>query len=109
MARRIKEAGTVLGATQAHWEDLDDMFSLAKKHRIYIIATLTSFDHTKNTHKKYERWRKLMANDEKTGSYIDNYVIPFVVRYKDNPYLWCIDACNEPEWMHENTECGKIA
>ncbi|MBL7112069.1 MAG: T9SS type A sorting domain-containing protein [Bacteroidales bacterium] len=104
----IDELGSVNGATQAHWEDLDDMFALAEKHGIYIMATLTSFDHTKNTYTKYQRWRKMLADDEKTGSYIDNYVIPFINRYKDNPYLWCIDVCNEIEWMHENSECGNI-
>jgi hypothetical protein len=104
----IDDSGIVNGATQAHWEDLDDMFSLAKKHGIYIMATLTSFDHTKNTYTKYQRWRSMMADDVKTGSYIDNYVITFINRYKDNPYLWCIDVCNEIEWMHENSECGEI-
>ena len=104
----IDESGMVHGATADHWEDLDDMFSLAKENGIYIMATLISFDHTKNTYKKYERWRKMFEDDEKIGSYIDNYVIPFVNRYKGNPYLWCIDACNEIEWMHENSECGEI-
>jgi hypothetical protein len=36
-------------------------------------------------------------------------VVPFINRYKDNPYLWCIDICNEIEWIHENAETGNIA
>jgi len=104
----IDESGVVSGATQDHWDDLDDMFALAQNHQIYIMATLTSFDHFKNTYQKYMRWRNMIADNEKVTSYIDNYVIPFVNRYKDNPYLWCIDVCNEIEWVHENPECGQI-
>jgi len=105
----ILETGEVKGATTKHWEDLDDMFSLAAKHEIYIMATLISFDHTKNTYKKYMCWRSMLADNNNVNSYIENYVIPFINRYKDNPYLWCVDACNEMEWMHENTECGSIS
>jgi uncharacterized protein (TIGR02145 family) len=105
----ITTAGYVLGATTSHWEDLDDMFALAAEHQIYIMATLTSFDHTKNTYTKYQSWRNMLADTACVSSYITNYVIPFINRYKDNPYLWCIDVCNEIEWMHENAECGNIS
>ena len=105
----ISTEGLVRGATQSHWEDLDDMFSLAAKHQVYVMATLISFDHTKNTYVNYQRWRNMFADTAYVSSYVNNYVIPFMTRYKDNPYLWCIDICNEPEWMHENTECGNIS
>jgi uncharacterized protein (TIGR02145 family) len=105
----ISTDGLVSGATQSHWDDLDDMFALAAKHKIYIMATLISFDHTKNTYTKYQRWRNMLADTANVSSYVNNYVIPFINRYKDNPYLWCIDICNEIEWMHENSECGNIA
>ena len=105
----ILESGVVTGATAKHWKDLDDMFSLAARHKVYIMATLISFDHTKNTYKKYRCWRNMLADNKNVDSYIQNYVIPFINRYKDNPFLWCVDACNEMEWMHENAECGKIA
>ena len=104
----ISETGLVGGATQDHWEDLDDMFALAAKHQVYIMATLISFDHTKNTYKKYQSWRNMLADTANVSSYVNTYVIPFINRYKDNPYLWCIDICNEIEWMHENSECGNI-
>ena len=105
----ISPEGLVSGATRSHWEDLDDMFALAAKHQVYIMATLISFDHTKNTYVKYRRWRDMFADTANVGSYVDHYVIPFIHRYRDNPYLWCIDICNEPEWMHDNAECGNIA
>jgi hypothetical protein len=99
----------VSGATVSHWEDLDDMFALAARHQVYVMATLISFDHTKNTYKKYQRWRNMLADTSNVGSYVNQYVIPLINRYKENPYLWCIDICNEPEWIHDNTECGNIA
>jgi hypothetical protein len=105
----ISTTGLVSGATQAHWEDLDDMFALAEQHQVYIMATLTSFDHTKNTYTKYQSWRNMLADNANVSSYVNNYVVPFINRYKDNPYLWCIDVCNEIEWMHENSECGSIS
>jgi len=105
----ISQDGNVSGATEAHWEDLDHLFELALKHRVYIMATLISFDHTKNTYIKYQSWRNMLGSDAMVATYIDNYVIPFIDRYKDNPYLWCVDACNEIEWMHENPENGQIA
>ena len=104
----ISAEGVVSGATPSHWEDLDDMFALAARHQVYVMATLISFDHTKNTYKKYQSWRNLFADTAKVSSYVNSYVIPFIHRYKENPYLWCVDICNEPEWMHENTECGNI-
>jgi hypothetical protein len=35
-------------------------------------------------------------------------VNPFVAKYKNNPYLWSIDVCNEIEWVNQNAECGNI-
>lgn len=104
----ITDDGEITGVTDAHWEDLDDMFELARQHHIYIMATLISFDHTKNSHAKYLAWRKMFADTVNVGSYIGHYLIPFLNRYKDNPYLWSIDACNEIEWMHENDDNGLI-
>lgn len=104
----ISNDGEVTGATDRHWNNLDDLFALAESHKVYIMATLISFDHTKNSNNKYQAWRNLLASDTLVGSYIKNYLIPFLNRYKDNPYLWSIDACNEIEWMHENAECGQI-
>lgn len=104
----ILEDGTVTGSTDAFWSHLDDMFQLAAKNRIYIKATLTSFDHFKNSHEKYQHWRNMVLNEDKVSSFIENYVNPFVAKYKSNPYLWSIDVCNEIEWVNQNAECGKI-
>jgi hypothetical protein len=105
---KISADGTVTGATNLFWSHLDDMFKLAEKNKIYIKATLISFDHFKNSHTTYQSWRNMVLNDEKVTSFINNYVNPFVAKYKSNPYLWSIDVCNEIEWVNQNAECGNI-
>ena len=103
----IDESGYVSGASEKHWQDLDSLFSLAAENEIYVMATLMSFDHFKNN--KKERWRAMMQDTDKIDSYINNYVIPFCKRYDDNDYVWSIDLINEPDWVYENEECGKIS
>src|SRR5665647_1079815 len=61
----ISADGTVTGATNAFWSNLDDLFLLAKKNKIYIKATLISFDHFKNTNSTYQRWRNMVLSDDK--------------------------------------------
>jgi len=105
----INAEGYVTGVSDAFWQHTDDLMNKAKKYNIYIMATMISFDHVKNTYNNYERWRMLFNDSAKTQSLVHNYIIPFVERYKDNPYLFCIDLANEIEWMHENEECGKLS
>jgi len=105
----ISDDGTVTGATPAFWSNLDDMFRLAQKNKIYIKATLISFDHFKNSNAKYMAWRKMILSDDKVTSFVDNYAVPFVNRYKANPYLWAIDVCNEIEWVNQDAADGNIA
>lgn len=105
----IDSTGHVSGATEAHWKDLEDMFSLAKKHQIYIMATMLSFDHTKSNHPGFMKWRRMIGNTENVNSYITNYFKPFVERFKNNPYLWSIDACNEIEWANQDEDNAKAS
>lgn len=105
----IDENGYVSGATAEHWEDLDSLFTLAAENEIYIMATLMSFDHFKDENYKHTRWRAMVQDTEKIDSYIENYVIPFCKRYDSNDYVWSIDLINEPDWVHENAECGQIS
>ncbi|QHW31445.1 cadherin-like beta sandwich domain-containing protein [Paenibacillus rhizovicinus] len=104
----IDENGHVAGATAAHWNDLDSLFYLAQKHGVYIMATLMSFDHMKDSHPNYTSWRNMLASDANIDSYVNNYVIPFVNRYKANPYLWSIDFMNEPDWVYEDAHDGNF-
>lgn len=105
----ISPDGTITGATNAFWANLDDMFLLAKKNKIYIKATLISFDHFKNSNTTFQSWRNMVLSDDKVSSFVEKYAVPFVKRYNDNPYLWAVDICNEIEWVNQDEADGKIA
>lgn len=110
--------GGVRGMTGEFWEDADSLFEIARKNRIYVLATLISFDHTKDSHGNYREWRAMYASDAKVALFVSNYVRPFVARYKGNPWLFAIEPCNEIEWAHEQHGvpwerlqyfCGRVA
>ncbi|MCH5349110.1 MAG: cellulase family glycosylhydrolase [Oscillospiraceae bacterium] len=102
-----KETGEVYKVTDEHWQHVDKLFEIAEKHQIYLMPTLLSFDHFKSTDSA-DRWRMMATDDTAMQSYIDMYVKPFTERYGANPYLLGIDLMNEPDWVHENEECGKL-
>jgi hypothetical protein len=105
---KISASGHVSGCTHAFWRDLDSLFRIAQERQVYVMATLMSFDHFSSKHPNHLRWRKMITNSNNVESLVTNYVVPFVNRYKDNPWLWSIDLCNEPDWIHENAECGRL-
>jgi hypothetical protein len=98
----IASDGTVSAPTAAFWNNCDDLFASAKANGIYVQATMMSFDHTKTGNPNANNWRAMMNDPVKIQTYITNYLVPFVNRYKTNPYLWSIDLCNEIEWISEN-------
>ncbi|HZL44196.1 MAG TPA: cellulase (glycosyl hydrolase family 5) [Verrucomicrobiae bacterium] len=105
---RIDSSGRVLGCTAAFWRDVDKFFQIAQQRQVYIMTTLISFDHFSDSHTNYMSWRKMITSETNIDSMVSNYVAPFVRRYKDNPWLWSVDLCNEPDWIYENAKCGKI-
>lgn len=105
----IKPDGNFIAATPKHWTDLDKLFEAAEKNGIYIMATLMSFDHFKKSNSNAMAWASLLGSEAKMDTYINNYLIPFCKRYDSYNSLWSIDLCNEPDWINENDECGKLA
>ncbi len=104
----IDSTGHVSGPTAAHLANLDSLFQIAQQKQIYIMATLMSFDSFKNTYTTYPQWRSWLNSDTNIDSYVTNYLVPFVNRYKSNPYLWSIDLMNEPDWVVETAEDGQF-
>ena len=98
---RLKTTGEIKEIREGHWTDLDKLFEMAEKHGVYVMATLTSFDHFKEP-------RNLVSSKELTDAYADTYVAEFCKRYGSNEYLFAIDLMNEPDWVHENAECGQL-
>jgi hypothetical protein len=104
----ISASGHVSGCTRTFWNDLDRLFRIARDRQVYVMATLISFDHFSKAHANHERWRNMITDTNNIDALVANYVVPFVNRYKSNPWLWSIDLCNEPDWIHENAACGKL-
>lgn len=104
---QLRKDGSVLSINDSHWEDLDKLFEIANRHKVYIMATLSSFDHFKNSGSA-ERWRAMINTRESADSFAERYVKEFCERYGEQPYLFSIDLMNEPDWVHENTECGQL-
>ncbi|MFM7023768.1 MAG: T9SS type A sorting domain-containing protein [Flavobacteriales bacterium] len=88
--------------SQNFLNNCDHLFAQAQSNGIYIMATMMSFDHTKTGNPNATNWQNMLADTSKTRKFIDGFLIPFVNRYKNNPYLWSIDLCNEIEWIYEN-------
>lgn len=104
---KLKPSGKIREVTEQHWTDIDKLFEIAEKHQIYLMPTLLSFDHCKAGQYK-DRWRSVITDDEATQSFVDNYAKPFAERYGSHSYLLGIDLMNEPDWVHENDECGQL-
>jgi len=104
----IDADGMVSGATPEYWRDLDRLFAIAAEHRIFVQATLMSFDNFKDNHAHHRQWRRWLASDRAIDSYVDTILVPLLARYGQSPWLWSIDLMNEPEWVFENAECGRL-
>ena len=107
----IDDDGMVRGVSQKHWDDLALFFAAAERNQIYIMATPLSFDHFKDPGDRAEdakKWRNMLYNKDSVQSFASNYIIPFLQKFGSNPWLWSIDLCNEPDWVHENPECGNV-
>jgi hypothetical protein len=98
----------VTGLSVPFFKDCDSLFAIARRNGIYIDATMISFDHFKYPNANHLNWRNIVTNQTASQTFIDNYLIPFIYRYKNNPYLFAIDLCNEPEWISENKEDGQL-
>ncbi|MDE7302311.1 MAG: cellulase family glycosylhydrolase [Oscillospiraceae bacterium] len=104
---KLKPSGEVREVSEQHWSDIDQLFEIAEKHQIYLMPTLISFDHCKNG-QYTDRWRAVITDETAMKSYVDNYVKVFAERYGASEWLLGIDLMNEPDWVHENEECGRL-
>jgi len=102
----ISTSGVTSTPSVAFWQNCDSLFASAKRNGIYIMATMMSFDHTKNANANSSNWQQMLNSATNVDTYVANYIVPFVNRYKTNPCLWSIDICNEIEWIYENGAGG---
>lgn len=104
----IDALGVIHAPSNEFWAHMDDMMRKAQKYGIYIIATITSFDHFDEEKANYQQWRSMVQCSQQIQAYIDIFLLPLIARYESNPYFFSIDICNEPEWTHEHAKNGSI-
>jgi len=98
----IDATGKIQEPTSQFWTHLESLFQIAENNEIYLMLALISFDHSKEGNNKATEWRAMYNNAGNRQSFVDNYVIPLLNRFGDNPYFWSIDVGNELDWVHEN-------
>lgn len=96
-------------ANDQFWKDMDALVTLAASKKIYLMPTFWSFDMAKDIHSNYAQFRQILTDDNKAGSYINNFLIPFVQRYANNQWIMGYDLCNEPEHVWRDANCGKLS
>ncbi|MCL1938664.1 MAG: cellulase family glycosylhydrolase [Candidatus Azobacteroides sp.] len=103
--------GLVTGASSSFWTDMDKLVALSKEKRIYIMPTFWSFDMTINNYNavNWNQFRQIINDENKTKWYCEYFLVPFVQRYKDEPYVLGFDICNEPEHMWRDANCGNLS
>lgn len=97
------------GSGDQFWQDMDALVALAETYEVYIMPTFWSFDMVKEGMSTYyQRYRTLIQDDDRMGSYLDNFLIPFLNRYENNPWIMGYDLVNEPEHMWRDADCGHL-
>ena len=98
----ISGSGYVSGPTTQFWNDADALFEIARSHEIYLMIALISFDHSKPGNTNAGAWQNMYNSADTRASFVTEYAVPFVNRYRDNPYFFAVDVGNELEWAWEN-------
>lgn len=98
----IRSDGTVTPPTIKFWNDVDQLFSIARAERIYLMVALISFDHTKNGNSQADWWKAMQRSPAGRASFVNNYVTPLIARFGSNPYFFAVDVGNELDWHWDN-------
>ncbi|MBN1308289.1 MAG: glycoside hydrolase family 18 protein [Chitinispirillaceae bacterium] len=98
----ISSSGAISAPTSTFWNHVGQLFQIAQTNKIYLMIALISFDHSKEGNHNANAWRAMYKSPQNRQSFVDNYVIPFLQKFGDNPYFWSIDLGNELDWVHEN-------
>jgi hypothetical protein len=97
------------GPNDQFWRDMDALVALAQTYEVYIMPTFWSFDMVKQGMSTYyQRYRTLIQDDNRMGSYLNNFLIPFLNRYESNPWIMGYDLVNEPEHMWRDADNGHL-
>ncbi len=100
--------GYVAGASDLFWKQMDQLVRISKEKKVYLLPSLWSFDMVNDKNATFGKYRKLLNDTNNIKSYIDNFLIPLIKRYNNEPYILAWEICNEPEWMMEHDADGKF-
>ncbi len=101
--------GFALAPSQEFYDDLDFVLNLAVQHKIYVILNLWSFDMVLKSgfgqpgSTQFIQHRNTILDNNKTVSYLNNFLQPVIELHQDNPYLLAYEVINEPEAIWENS------
>ncbi len=98
----IQPDGTITSPSSKFWTDLDKLFQIAKANRVYLMLASISFDHTKKGNHNADRWQLMQRSAKNRASFVSEYIVPLVKRYRSNPYFFAIDVGNELDWHWDN-------
>jgi PKD repeat protein len=105
----------VTGVCDEFWTNFGDMLNLANKYDLWIMPALFSFDMieedrilNKYLYNTAENFQLFVESQERTQSYIDNFLIEMINKFDTCSRLFAWEICNEPEWMWTN-EGGPLA
>ncbi|MGD2034860.1 MAG: T9SS type A sorting domain-containing protein [Bacteroidales bacterium] len=98
----ITDEGFINGVNSTFWSHVDQLMEIAQSKQVYLMVALISFDHTKPGNQNAEKWINMYNSSVNRQSFVDSFAVPFVNRYKDNPYFFAVDVGNELEWVWEN-------
>jgi len=96
-------------STDQFWKDMDALVAIAASKKIYLMPTFWSFDMASTNGWYFSQYRQILTDDNKAGSYINNFLIPFVQRYANNNWIMGYDLCNEPEHIWRDANCGNLS
>jgi len=98
----ISDNGYISGVNDLFWSHVDQLMEIAQSKQIYVMIALISFDHTKPGNTNASKWINMYNSTINRQAFVDNYAVPFVNRYKNNPYFFAVDVGNELDWVWEN-------
>ncbi len=100
---------TAYGVNDLFWQNMDTLVAIAARKKIYLMPTFWSFDMASTNAYYYPQYRQILTDDNRAGSYLNNFLIPFVQRYKNNNWIMGYDLCNEPEHIWRDANCGNLS
>ncbi len=100
---------TAYGTNDLFWQNMDTLVNIAARKKLFLMPAFWSFDMASTNAYYYSQYRQILTDDNKAGSYIDNFLIPFVQRYKNNKWIMGYDLCNEPEHIWRDQNCGQLS